>query len=468
MCPALNRVFHQTDFIPVVFIMFSPDKLLHQLRDQPEAPCYWVAYSGGLDSHVLLHVLGSVRDELGARIGAVHVNHGLQAEAGQWEAHCRQVCADLDIDYVSLQVDARAMSGESPEAAARVARYQALADWLPAGHGLLTAQHQDDQAETLLLQLLRGSGVNGLAAMPATTGLGNGWHLRPLLAFTRNSLHDYALRHELHWVEDPSNADTAYDRNFLRQRILPVLQERWPAMSANLSRSAVHCAEAADLIEALGKQDLRGVAGQQCNSLSLKRLVALPVMQQRNVLRLWIRETAGMPPSTAVLARIQNDILSSRPDAEPCVRWGQHEVRRYRDDLFLLPQSREPDRNQVVDWEMTEPLRLPDAGGVLSVSQQTGQGIRKTAIADAGVRVTWRHGGERCHPAGRGHHHSLKKLFQEQGIPPWERAHIPLIYIGDRLAAVAGLWVCEPFQAGPQESGLLINWERHNKSSLSG
>jgi len=449
-------------------MMFSPDRLLQQLRDQPEVPCYWVAYSGGLDSHALLHALGGLRDGLDAGIGAVHVNHGLQAAAGQWEAHCRQVCADLDIDYVSLQANATALSGESPEAAARVARYQALADWLPAGHGLLTAQHQDDQAETLLLQLLRGSGVNGLAAMPALTVLGQGLHLRPMLTVTRKSLHDYALRHGLSWVEDPSNADTAYDRNFLRQLVLPVLQERWPAVSANLSRSAVHCAEAADLIDALGRQDFHDVAGQQRNSLSLKHVTALPVMRQRNVLRLWIREAAGMPPSTAVLARIRNDILASRPDAGPCVRWGQHEVRRYRDDLFLLPQSPEPDRNLVVGWKMTEPLLLPDAGGVLSVSQQTGQGIRKTAIADAGVQVTWRHGGERCHPAGRGHRHSLKKLFQEQGIPPWERAHIPLIYIGDRLAAVAGLWVCEPFQAGPKESGLLINWERHNKSTLAG
>jgi tRNA(Ile)-lysidine synthase len=448
-------------------MMFSPDKLLRQLRELPEVPCYQLAYSGGLDSHVLLHALAGLRAELGAGIGAVHVNHGLQAAAGQWEVHCRQVCAKLEIDFVSLQVDAGAMSGESPEAAARVARYQALADWLPAGHGLLTAQHQDDQAETLLLQLLRGSGVSGLAAMPASTVLGQGLHLRPMLAVTRESLHDYALRYGLSWVEDPSNADTAYDRNFLRQRILPLLQERWPAVSASLSRSAVHCAEAAELLESLGVQDLHEVAGTQPKALSLTHMAALPVKRQRNVLRLWIREAAGMPPSTAVLARIQNDIPGSRPDAEPCVRWGQHEVRRYRDNLFLLRQSPEPDRNRVVGWNMTEPLSLPDAGGVLSVSQQTGQGIRKTAIADAGVQVAWRHGGERCHPAGRGHHHSLKKLYQEQGIPPWERARIPLIYIGDEIAAVAGLWVCEPFQAGPKESGLLINWKRHNKSILA-
>jgi len=159
-----------------------------------------------------------------------------------------------------------------------------------------------------------------------------------------------------------------------------------------------------------------------------------------------------------VLARILNDVLQSRPDAEPCVRWGAHELRRYRDDLYLLPQRPEPDTSQVLQWSLPESLSLPDAGGVLQATHQTGHGIRASAVA-SGVRVSWRRGGERCLPAGRGQHHSLKKLFQEQGIPPWERSRIPLIYIGDQLAAVAGLWVCEPFHARPAEPGLLIDWQ---------
>jgi tRNA(Ile)-lysidine synthase len=436
---------------------FSSDYLLQQCRQYPEAPCYWVAYSGGLDSHTLLHALCSVRADLDAAIGAVHVNHGLQQDADHWESHCRQVCADLNIEYVSLRVNGKAMRGESPEAAARSARYTALADWLPAQHCLLTAQHQDDQAETLLLQLLRGSGVNGLAAMPVLTILGAGHHLRPLLAVTRESLHQYAAANRLSWIEDPSNKDTAFDRNYLRQQVLPVLRERWPAVTSSLSRSASHCADAAHLLEEQAVQDLHDLASRE-GTLSLTGLVALSSTRQSNVLRHWIKQRSGKAPSAAVLARILHDVPGSRRDSEPCVRWGNFEVRRYREELFLLPQSEPQDQYRVVDWVLAESLVLPGAGGVLKAIPETGCGIRTAAVSGGGVRVAWRQGGECCKPAGRGHHHSLKKLFQEQGIPPWERSRIPLIYIQDRLAAVAGLWVCEPFQAGPAEPGLMINW----------
>ncbi|MGB5443818.1 MAG: tRNA lysidine(34) synthetase TilS, partial [Gammaproteobacteria bacterium] len=317
----------------------------------------------------------------------------------------------------------------------------------------------DDQAETLLLQLLRGSGVNGLAAMPRLCELGRGHLLRPLLAFTRRQLHVYAEANGLRWIEDPSNRDPAFDRNFLRAHIFPVLQERWPAASAALSRSAAHCAEAAGLLQQLAGRDLVDIQGGGRDRLSLAGLARLPQQRQRNVLRHWIRQTTATMPSTAVLARICNDILHSRRDAAPCVRWGGHELRRYRDDLYLLKQRPEADSSNVIEWQLPLPLCLPDAGGVLNARPETGRGIRASA-AGSGVRVSWRRGGERCLPAGRGQHHTLKKLFQERGIPPWERSRIPLIYIDDQLAAVAGLWVCEPFHARPFEPGLLIDWQR--------
>jgi tRNA(Ile)-lysidine synthase len=438
---------------------FSPEYLLQQLPRQPRPPCYWVAYSGGLDSHVLLHALVGLRVRLDTVIGAVHVNHGLQADAGRWEDHCRRTCVDLDVEYVSLCVDGRARSGESPEAAAREARYAALADWLPAGHCLLTAQHRDDQAETLLLQLLRGSGVHGLAAMPPAATLGAGQQLRPLLAVTRQTLHAYAVAEGLSWVEDASNREMAFDRNFLRLQILPALRQRWPAVTASLSRSARHCAEAAEQLDEVAAQDLQNVASHDRGSVSLTGLAGLPAARQRNALRSWIRQGCGTAPSTAVLARIMNDVLASRRDALPCVRWGACEVRRYRDDLFLLPRSAVPDSKRVLRWGLREPLQLPDALGVLRALPGTGRGIREAAVGSTGVRIGWRQGGERLQPAGRDHHHSLKKLFQEQGIPPWKRARIPLIYIDGALAAVAGLWVDAAFQAGPGEAGLLIDWQ---------
>ena len=443
---------------------FSPGYLLQQLHRHPGTPCYQVAFSGGLDSHVLLHALCSLRAELDADIGAVHVNHGLQQDAGRWESHCRQVCAEFDVPYVSLRVDGKSMRGESPEAAARRARYSALADWLPLQQSLLTAQHQDDQAETLLLQLLRGSGVNGLAAMPVMSTLGAGRHLRPLLGVTREALHKYATANKLSWVEDPSNTDTGFDRNYLRRQVLPVLRERWPAVASSLSRTASHCADAARLLADLAEQDLQALAGRE-HTLSLTGLAALPRARQSNVLRHWIRQVSGGAPSAAVLARIINDITRSRRDSEPCVRWGNFEIRRYREELFLLHQGGPGEQPGALDWILAGPLVLPGPGGILTATAATGCGIRADAVLAGGVQVAWRQGGECCQPAGRRHHHRLKKLFQEQGVPPWERSRIPLIYIQEQLAAVAGLWVCEPFQAGPDEPGFVINWSPVQQSN---
>jgi tRNA(Ile)-lysidine synthase len=438
---------------------FSPDSLLQQLQHHDPVPAYWVAYSGGLDSSVLLYALHACASRLQADIGAVHVNHGLQAHAAEWEAHCRQVCMALGVRYASLPVAAAAAQGESPEAAARNARYAALGRWLPAGHCLLTAQHRDDQAETLLLQLLRGSGVHGLAAMPVLNAFGNGLHLRPLLEYPRSDLYAWALASGLAWVDDPSNLDTAFDRNFLRAGILPVLRQRWPAAASSLARSAGHCAEAADLIGQLAELDLQHVQGRHAGTLSVAGLDGLPVARRRNVLRHWMRARTGSFPPAVILAHVLHDVLASRHDAEPCVSCGQHEIRRYRDALYLLPRQTAPPLHENLSWSLQEPLPLPQAGGVLRATPGIGCGIRKSLLAASGALVRWRQGGECCRPAGRRHHHSLKKLFQAHGIPPWERDRIPLIYIGDELAAVAGLWVCEPFQSGPTDAGLRIDWD---------
>jgi len=437
---------------------FSPLSLLHRLQQFPPPAGYQVAFSGGMDSHVLLHAMAGLRDRLPVSVGAVHVNHGLQPEAARWDARCAAVCGALGLAYTGLSVDARAGPGDSPEAAARAARYAALAAWLPAGHCLLTAQHRDDQAETLLLALLRGGGVHGLAAMPACDRFGAGGRLRPLLDVGRDALRAYAERQRLEWVEDPSNFDTGFDRNYLRHRVLPALRARWPAVSRSLARSAAHQAAAAALLDGIAQQDLQAAAGAAANQLCLPVLAALPVIRQRNAVRGWLRQLSGTTPSTAVLERILQDVAGSRPDAQPCVHWGGCELRRYRDALYLLRRRPVPDPARRLAWSLGRPLELPD-GSVLSAQRCSGQGIGCSAIGSGGVGVGWRRGGERCAPVGRGRHHALKKLFQEQGIPPWQRTRIPLIYVDDRLAAVAGLWVCEPFQAGPGEPGVLIRWD---------
>jgi tRNA(Ile)-lysidine synthase len=440
-----------------MYSMFSPDSLNQHLQSLAAVPHYWVAYSGGVDSHALLHALAVLRDNLPGELGAVHVNHGLHAAAADWAAHCGTVCRELDIPLAGLTVDGRPGTGDSPEAAARAARYAALARWLPAGHALLTAQHRDDQAETLLLQLLRGSGVKGLAAMPAVAELGAGLLLRPLLDFSRRDLQAYAERQRLHWVEDPSNTDTGLDRNYLRHRIVPEMRQRWPAVAQTLARSARHCAEAARILEQVALEDLEGLTGAATNTLDLAGLQRLSPERRRNALRCWLHERCGALPSTVVLSRILRDIPASRPDASPCVRWGDYEIRRYRNRLYLLRQLSTDSPHQRLSWSLSGSLELPGTGGTLRASPATGQGLRAATVSGP-VAVTFRQGGERCRPVGRPQHHSLKKLFQERGVPPWERPRIPLIYVGDELAAVAGFWICEPFSAAPGEPGISIEW----------
>jgi tRNA(Ile)-lysidine synthase len=437
--------------------MFSSDILVRYLQSLTAMPHYWVAYSGGVDSHALLHALAELRDTLPGEIGAVHVNHGLQDAAADWAAHCETVCRELDVPLVGLTVDGRAGTGDSPEAAARAARYAALASWLPAGHALLTAQHRDDQAETLLLQLLRGSGVRGLAAMPAVAELGAGLLLRPLLDFSRHDLQTYAGRHRLQWMEDPSNEDTGLDRNYLRHRIIPELRRRWPAVAQTLARSARHCAEAARVLEEVALEDVKVLRDPGGDTLDLDGLQRLSAERRRNALRYWLQERCGASPSTAVLSRILHDIPASRPDACPSVRWGDFEIRRYRDRLYLLRQVPAQGQVQRLSWSASGTLELPGAGGTLRAARTTGRGLRAAAVSGP-VEVSFRQGGERCRPAGRPQHHTLKKLFQERGIPPWERPRIPLIYIDGELAAVAGFWVCEPFSAAPGEPGIAIEW----------
>jgi len=436
---------------------FTPAHLLARLRALPSAQRYWVAYSGGLDSHVLLHALAALRAELGeVRLAAVHVHHGLHTDAELWTEHCTAVCGQLGVPLTVLRVDARAAAGESPEAGARAARYQALEELLGAGDVLLTAHHLDDQAETLLLQLLRGSGPHGLAAMPDRAALGGALHGRPLLDAPREALRRYAHAEGLSWVEDSSNAELAFDRNYVRHEILPRLAVRWPSARQTLTRSAGHCAEAASLLDELAALDLAAVGGDVSSRLSVAALLDLSPPRRRNVLRAWLRGLGLALPSQAQLAQVEQ-VLESDWDTEPCVHWIGAEVRRYRDELHAMRPLSPHDPSLTLQWNVDAPLDLPALDGRLRATRVRGEGVRLSQ--ECTVTVRFRAGGERCRPAGRAETHTLKKLFQDAGVPPWRRERIPLIFIGDDLAAVAGLWVCEPFAAGADDDGWVIDWD---------
>jgi tRNA(Ile)-lysidine synthase len=412
---------------------------------------FWISYSGGLDSHVLLHIVARLRSMLPLQLRAIHVNHNLSVNALAWATHCAKICAQVNIELVQLSVDASAKSGESPENLARQARYAAIRQVISAGDILLTAHHQDDQAETLLLQLCRGAGPRGLAAMPLLKAFGKGQLGRPLLTCSRASLAEYAQANQLRWIEDESNTNQDFSRNFIRHEVLPVLQQRWPAVSHTLSRSASLCAEAEELLTEVAAADITTVTGSEPGTLSIAKLLMLSPRRQRQVLRHWLRQAGFTIPGIIKLRQIQRDMLQARGDKQPVISWPQIELRRHQDNLFAVHPAPAHDAEQVYTWHYPQPLVLSGVGELRA------QPVMSNGLAAnlADVTVRFRRGGEVCRLPMRDHHHDLKKLFQSWSIPVWQRDRIPLIFVGEELAAVVGWVICDNFAAKSGEPGYL-------------
>jgi tRNA(Ile)-lysidine synthase len=312
----------------------------------------------------------------------------------------------------------------------------------------LTAQHQDDQAETLLLQLFRGGGAAGLASMPDASRFSMGWHLRPLLSLTRAEIEQYAQLHGLTWVNDPSNQDVQYDRNYLRQRIFPLLKRRWPGIEQTLSRAAQQQAENNDLLEQLANIDLNDVM-QPDGTLSVTGLSGLSEARQRNLLRFWIIQQQLPVPPRRIVQQILQQMLTAKVDAQPCVCWSGCEIHRFKGRLDVFA-SLIHDVDSIFDWSPEQPLLLSHLNQQLRMRSVTSTGLSQQVLTQP-LQVRFRRGGETIQPAGRQGHHSLKKLFQEQQVPPWLRSRIPLIYLGNELIAVAGYFVANGHQAATGE-----------------
>lgn len=411
---------------------------LHRFLSAHPARRYWIGYSGGLDSHVLLHLCAELRAETGPVFAALHVNHRLHPDADLWQAHCRRICDRLVMPFEAAVVDARPAAGESPEEAARRARYRAFTEVLQANEALLLAQHQDDQAETVLLQLLRGAGPAGLAGMPASAPLGAGRLLRPFLDVPHRTLQDHARAQGLNWIDDPSNADLRYDRNFLRHRVMPLLRQRWPACARTLARSARHCGETVALLEAEMNAALETLVAAD-GSLDFAALTTRPEPQQRGLLRAWLKRQGARPPGSVYLDRILSECWQAASDRIPRIRWRGGEVRRWRGRLYFLTASPPPDTDWQSPWDGCDALLLPDGSRLEAVPAP--RGIPLALWQERPITVRYRRGGEilRQH----GHRRPLKKLLQEQGVPPWLRQRLPLVYLGEELVAVADLWCAE-------------------------
>jgi tRNA(Ile)-lysidine synthase len=439
---------------------FGLDALAGIFRDRlkftTETPLC-IAYSGGMDSHVLLHAAAELRRRAPWRVSALHVDHGLQRDSSNWERHCAAVCAALNVPYQFRRVVVRDVAARGVEDAARRARYAALAELLPEGAVLLTAHHRTDQAETLLLQLLRGAGVPGLAAMAPLAPFAHGQLARPLLEFERDVLARYAAEQHLRWIEDPSNVDVGRARNFLRRRLWPVLIERWPGAAERLAVTAAHLAQADALLDELGRMDADACVDSD-GALRISLLAALSPARQSNLVRYWIRARTGVAPPEPALHSILACTAQPPTTRHAAVTWAGVDVRRYRDRLSVIPSVVPTARDWEALWDPRGVLEIPGSGWRLSAHTTVGAGISQARIAGKELRVRTRRGGERCRL--RGHRHKVKKLLQEAGIPPWERRHWPLVYVDGELVAVGDRWVCEPFAACAGESGWVLSLAR--------
>lgn len=428
---------------------------LAELADLAGKPTrYVIALSGGLDSTVLTHALATAHDEQSTPVLAVYVDHGLQKESAAWSSHCAAFAASVGIDFLSVRADVDEHSGSGPEAAAREGRYAVLQTLLQTGDWLLSAHHKDDQAETLLLNLMRGSGPAGLAGIAEVRPFSVGWLVRPLLSVSQRELQNYAAEHELNWIDDPSNQDRHFDRNYLRHEVMPRLEARWPDVASRLKRSALLAGEAAQMLDHLADADLRTL-GDRPDRLALDKLRILPSERQRNVLRYVVRELGLPSPPATQLHSIVSNLIPARDDASPVVAWKGAEVRRYRDNVYVLPAAT-PDVFDASPLAVTDGhVELASGMGALSLEPGAGSGLAEKVVAQ-GLEVRYRSGGEEIQPLGRAHTRKLKKLLQEEGIVPWMRDRLPLLYSDGQLVAVGDLWIAA---AAVSEPGTAIRWQ---------
>jgi tRNA(Ile)-lysidine synthase len=402
-----------------------------------------VAFSGGLDSTALLHALveAGVKD-----LAAIHVHHGLQAVADDWATHCGKVCSALGVALHVVRVNVED-AGQGVEAAARDARYAALRAELQTGDTLATAHHRDDQAETVLLRLMRGTGPSGLAAIRPLTEFAPGWLWRPLLDVPREQLQAYAERHGLKWIEDPHNRSSRFSRSFLRAEILPRLLARWPAASRNLARAAELSTETAELLREVAVADLDGMV-ESNGALPIPRLLQFGAARRRNLLRGWI-ERLGLPtPFHDTLLRLDREVLEAADDADPVLAWPGGEFRRYRQHLFAMPVLPPAPRAFEAEWDGWGDFELPAGCGRL---RRRGDRSRLGPCTVRMARPT-----DKFRPAGSAKTRSLKNLFQERGVPTWVRQRTPLVAREGRILWIGGFgWAIDP---GAESAVNEIEW----------
>lgn len=428
------------------------------IKKHPNSPLV-VAYSGGVDSQVLLYALASLKQQSRFlnTVHVCHVNHGLSDNAQYWQDFAKEQCQLLNLPITICQVNVKAQPQQSLEALARNARYKALHSISNNPSLIFTGHHSDDQAETFLLALKRGSGVKGLSAMAAEIQQGKDIIARPLLAVSRADIVDYATQHELAWIEDESNLDTRFDRNFIRNNIMPLLTQRWPSIVKTINRSSENCHESQLLLDELAQQDLVRCQHDQ-TSLLIPELAKLSAARFNNLIRYFLAQQHCLMPSSEQLQQLNNQ-LKAETDKNPSVKVGESYFRRYKNIIALTP-----DFQDISGWQASIDVRthstevkLPDQLGTLTISFSTGDNMgvlpqlpnnKHIIVLPEGiseVSLTFSHNNPTCQPDYRTHSRSLKKVLQELNIPTWQRKRIPFLYFDNVFVAAIGYFVCKEY-----------------------
>ncbi len=448
--------------------------LLRFFKNSPEKTII-IAYSGGVDSQVLLIALAKLKNQqqLLNNIVVCHVNHGLSPNADAWQAFAQQQCDNVSLPLISHKLSLTKKPQQSLEAIAREARYQVLINTSETPAFIVTGHHLNDQAETFLLALKRGSGLKGLSAMSTDSTLAQHRLVRPLLSVSRSDIIAYAEQQALSWIEDESNNDQHYDRNFLRHQILPTLDERWPSINKTISRSAQHCFEAQQLLDELAEQDLADCQ-LSANTLAVEKLTCLSQPRLKNLLRYFLASHNCLMPTGQQLAQICQQ-LAAETDKSPVIQLASCCIRRFKNALYLTSIYQDISQwQQCIDVEdliADKPvtIALPDQLGVLNL-------LVPTASNNADIEHTWQkrlkkpelgqkvtiqfvHDNPKCLPEYRQHSRSLKKVLQELAIPPWQRKRLPFIFYDDELVAVVGHFVCQDYLSAGEESTYFITWK---------
>jgi tRNA(Ile)-lysidine synthase len=428
--------------------LFNPQKLQEVLSRYSDGTTHWVGFSGGADSTALLHALHELTPEHSTGIKALHINHGIQAESDDWEVHCRNFCQQRNIEFLCLTVNVNIKGGSGPEAEARKARYSAVEKLMAIGDIFLTAHHREDQAETLLLNLMRGSGIDGLAGMPETRPLGRGILARPLLGFPMQSLRDYLLSVNVPWLEDPSNTDESYDRNFVRHQLLPLISRRWPGASDRIARSALLSRHASENLAFWADEKLE------------QHLLHPQVLNLRHidpedpgfstVTRQWLRNAKAAPIPLKQLDALSAQILNLKAESKLRIAWSGWVIQAFNNCLWLQDEASIA-KCPNMTWDHPKPLDLGSGLGSLRVHPAPAQWLEK-------ISVSHRNGGESLSQANGSHHKALKDILREAGIPHWLRSAIPLISGPDGLLAVGDMAIGSEFTDWLTKENASIEW----------